>query len=122
MAGRKSRLDDTMRQKIEDAAALGCTDTEIALYCDISRDTFYRWIKEQPKLSDRIEALREKPILKARQTIINNLNNPQYALEYLKRKKRAEFGDKSEVEVTMPRPILDGLRSDNSSKEDSESQ
>lgn len=106
MAGRPRKMDKDMRQKLEDAAAMGCTDTEIALYCDISRDTLYRWFNEYDGLSDRIVELRERPVLLARQTLIDNLENPQYALEYLKRKRKAEFSERQESTGKDGEPLM----------------
>ena len=96
-AGRPPKMNSDVRAKIEEASAMDCTITEIALYAGIGRRTLYDWIKADPELSHRIEELRDTPFLKARKTLISNLNNPQYALEYLKRKKRKEFGDSRDI-------------------------
>lgn len=96
--GRPTKLTDETRRKIEEVAALDGSVEEICYYADISKDTYYRWMKENPELSDRIEKLRQRPILKARQTIVKGLgDNFQNAMEYLKRKRRKEFGDAHDI-------------------------
>jgi hypothetical protein len=67
--------------------------TEACNYAGISRDTYYRWIAEMPELSDRFELLRQKPILRARETIAANLSKDvNLAWKYLERKLPEEFG------------------------------
>lgn len=87
---------ETIR-KLEEAFAIDASVKEACYYADISTDTYYRWIKEFPELSDKLERLREKPILKARQTVVKSLDNPDYAFKYLERKKKDEFSPRQEL-------------------------
>jgi hypothetical protein len=85
-------------RKIEEAAAMDCSMEEMAFFANIHRATLYRWLKEDEELSDRINELKQTPFLNARQTIIKAIKeNPQYAFEYMKRKKKNEFSERSEV-------------------------
>ena len=88
--------EDTIR-KLEEAFSIDASVKEACYYADISTDTFYRWIKEYPKLSYKLERLREKPVLKARQTVVRSLDNPDYAFKYLERKKKDEFSPRQEL-------------------------
>lgn len=87
---------ETIR-KLEEAFAIDASVKEACYYADISTDTYYRWIKEFPELSDKLERLREKPILKARQTVVKSLDQPDYAFKYLERKKKDEFSPRQEL-------------------------
>ena len=89
--GRPTKLDNEVRRKIEEAAALDASMEEIAFYAGIHRSTLYEWVAQNKELSDRIQELRERPILKARQTITKALDDPNYAFRYLERKRRKEF-------------------------------
>lgn len=100
MAGRPTVRTPDVNRKIEEAAALGCTVEEIAFYAGIHRDTLYSWMKDDLELSDRVRELQEKPVIKARQTIIEALNEPQYATWYLARKRKKEFSERVENDVT----------------------
>jgi hypothetical protein len=107
--GRPTKMTDDVIRKIEEVAALDGTVEEMAFYANIHKDTIYSWLKEDKKFSDRIADLRQRPFLKARQEVIKGLNNYQNAMDYLKRKKRKEFGDS--VDLTSgnkPIPILGG--------------
>lgn len=86
------KLTDETVRKLETAFALGCTVKDACIFGGISRDSYYRWIREDPSLSDRFEQLQMEPILKARKTIIDNLDNPRTAAWYLERRLRLEFG------------------------------
>ena len=96
--------EDTIR-KLEEAFSIDASVKEACYYADISTDTFYRWIKLYPKLSYKLERLREKPILKARQTVVKALDNPDYAFKYLERKKKDEFSPRQELTGKDGEPI-----------------
>ena len=120
--------EDTIR-KLEEAFSIDASVKEACYYADISTDTFYRWIKKYPKLSYKLERLREKPVLKARQTVVRSLDNPDYAFKYLERKKKDEFSLRSELtgpegELLSPIKIeiVNGNKSDNSVSEELEQQ
>jgi len=99
-AGRKPKINEKIVTKLEYAASIDCTVSEMCFHADISRQTYYRWIKEDKKLSDRLEALRSKPVLTAREAVTKGVkDNPEFALKYLERKKSAEFGPKQKLEV-----------------------
>ncbi len=98
--GRPTVMTPDNIRKIEEVAALGGSIAEMAMWCDIHVDTLYAYIKENKYFSDRIEALREKPILQARNTIMADIKSPDTAKWYLERKRKAEFGPKVEVETT----------------------
>lgn len=88
---------DSVR-KLEEAFAIDATIAEACFYAGISHDTYHRWVKENPELSDKFERLRHKPILKARETINKNLNDPKTAAWYLERKRKDEFSPRVETE------------------------
>ena len=103
-AGRKpifdGEADDLIVAKLEQAFAYDCTVLEACAYANISKDTFYRYLKAHPEFSDRIEQLREMPVLQARQTVVTALkNDSDLALKYLERKKRKEFATRTEKEI-----------------------
>ena len=104
-----SKLNDDMKSKIEQVAALDGSVEEMAYYCDVSRQTIYNWLEEDKALFDRVERLRSKPILKARQ-VVNEKMGESYtnAMDYLKRKQKKEFGDN--VDVTSGGESMHGQR------------
>ena len=92
----KSKLTPEMQSKIEEVAALDGSVEEMAYYCDVSRQTIYNWLDENKELFDKVERLRERPVLKARQTISKSLDHPQHAQWYLTRKRKKEFAERIE--------------------------
>ena len=92
--GKYTKFEPNTIKLLEEAFAMDCPVTEACLHDNISQPTYYAWIKENPKLEERFKELREKPYLIARTTINKAIKeNPQYAFEYMRRKKRKEFGD-----------------------------
>lgn len=100
--GRPTELTDEVIHKIEEVAALDGSVEEMAFYANVHRGTVYRWLKENKEFSDRIEALRQDPILKARQTVIKSLDDPNQAFKYLERKRPAEFSPMQKLEHSTP--------------------
>ena len=91
-----TKLDDITVKKLEEAFAMDCTIGEACLYAGISRQTYYTWIKDNKHLLDRFEELRDTPVLKARQTIVKDLDKPESAHWYISRKRRNEFATREE--------------------------
>ncbi|NLZ73222.1 MAG: hypothetical protein GX905_05320, partial [Bacteroidales bacterium] len=73
------------------------SDSEACFYANISKQTLYNYQKEHPEFVDRKEALKEKPILKARQTVVKALDDPKDAQWFLERKRKEEFSFRQEV-------------------------
>lgn len=109
MAGRPTVKSEEIIRKIEECAALGSSIEEIAFYVGIHRATLYRWMEEDQELKDRIEELQERPILKARQTLVKSLDEPEHAKWYLERKRKNEFSQRTEVENNLKSEPLDKL-------------
>ena len=92
-------------KKLEEAFALDSSIEEACFYADISRQTYYLKIKERPELSDRFEELRQRPFLKARQTLVKSLDQPENAKWYMERKKKKEFASRSEITGANGEPL-----------------
>jgi len=86
------------KTKLEQAFAIGCTDEEACSYAEISPDQLYYYENNIDKeFRVRKQELKQKPILKAKQTIVKNLDNPEHAKWYLERKKKDEFSQRNEM-------------------------
>ena len=55
---RPTKMTPMVRKKMEEATALDATVEEVCFYAGISKDTYYKWIKKDKKLSDDLTALR----------------------------------------------------------------
>lgn len=97
MAGRPTVMTTEVIRKIEEVAALDGSVAEMAYYAGVHVDTVYAHLKEDKEFSDRINALRERPILKARQTIVKSLEDPNHAFKYLEKKRKKEFGTNIDI-------------------------
>ena len=96
-AGRPTIMTDLTLKKLNEAFAFGCTDEEACYYAEISKQTLYNYQKDHPEFVDQKEALKQRPILLARQEVINGIKgNPELALKFLERKKKDEFSLRSE--------------------------
>jgi len=127
--GRPPIMTDDTIKKLEEVFALGGSDSEACFYANISKQTLYNYQKEHPEFVDRKEALKEKPILKARQTVVKALDDPKDAQWFLERKRKEEFSLRQEVtgadgELLEPIKIeiVNGNKSDNSVSEELEQQ
>jgi hypothetical protein len=83
----------TVLQKLDIAFSMGCTDEEACLFANISKSALYEYQKKKPEFLEQKELSKFKPILKARMTVVDNLDkDPNFAFKFLERKKRDEFG------------------------------
>lgn len=98
--GRPTVMTEAVLNKLEEVFAIGGSDEEACFYADISKQTLYDYQKNNPEFIDRKEALKERPILKARQVIVKSLDNPEHSKWYLERKKKKEFSPRIEQEVS----------------------
>ena len=96
------RMTPETIEKLRQAFAIDATIAEACFYADINPDTYYRWKKREPQLSEKLELLRNTPILAARQTIATGIkSDPALALKYLERKRKDEFSLKTEQDVSI---------------------
>ena len=112
--GRPTIMTSETIHKLEEVFAIGGSDREACFYADISMGALYLYQDKHPEFIERKEALKERPILKARQTVVKALDNPVDAQWYLTRKRKSEFADRHEninatINVT---PIFGGLSKD----------
>ena len=98
-------------KKLEEAFAIDASIEEACLYANITKQTYYNWVKKYPVLKERFDYLREKLPLKARKVVADRLGDSYHtAMDYLKRKKRDEFGDSAEITHKLPVPILGDMK------------
>ena len=97
--GRPELIAGNVVTKLEQAFAIDATISEACSYAGVSRKVFYEYMKRHPEFGDRIADLREKPVLKARMTVVNSLEQPEHAKWYLERKRKKEFTAKSEIDL-----------------------
>jgi len=99
-AGRKwfdGKSENDIVAKLKIVWGLGGSDAEACYYADISKFSLSRYLDTHPDIEELRNKLKEKPILKARETVVKNLGNPDIAFKYLERKKKDEFGAGNEL-------------------------
>ena len=89
---------------LKTAFLIGATLVEACQYAGITRPGYSYWLKHMPNdLRERWEFLVEKwqndVILQARQTIRNNIGDPNTSKWLLERKRRDEFATRTEQEL-----------------------
>ena len=93
-AGRPPEFTDDVVKKLEESFSIDATVEEACFYADISRQSYYNNVKEGTALFDRFKALRERPVLLARQTAVSKITESYAnAIDYLKRKRKDEFSE-----------------------------
>jgi hypothetical protein len=85
-------------KKLEEAFAIGASDKEACFYADISHETLYTYQGKHPEFLERKQALKERPVLLARQTVVKAIEtDSDLAFKYLERKRKKEFASRSEL-------------------------
>lgn len=96
--GRSTVVTPEILERLRTAFAIGATDEEAAAFAEIGVSTLYDYQKKNKGFSEEKEALKKKPILMAKMTVVRSLNEPKDAQWYLERKLKKEFSLRSEVE------------------------
>lgn len=84
--------------KLEQAYSLGSTHATACYYAGISETTLYRWFDEDSELREVMKGHREKPVLKALQTVANDLDSPQTA-KWLLERKHPDFKAENKTKI-----------------------
>jgi hypothetical protein len=128
-AGRKQfdgKNEEIVVQKLEQVWAVDGTDTEAAFFADISPAALCEYLKSHPKIAERKEALKNRPVLLARIAMIESFDghdeeceetikkdgknvivkvtrkspkNPDMAFRYVSAKRKREFSTLQQHEV-----------------------
>ena len=109
-AQKSPKMTPEVIKKLEEVFAIDGSIEEACYYADISIQTYYNLVKKNPELLEGFERLRNKPILKARNTIVASLNDPNHAFKYVEKKRRKEFGnEEQQVKVDVNISLRDLL-------------
>lgn len=98
--GRPTKLTKALRERIRAACLLGATNQEIALSAGVSEKTLYNYLNNDSDFLQDFESWKNSPILKARKTIIDNLDQPRVAMWFIERKSR-ELPTQLQVETKV---------------------
>jgi len=91
--GAPTKMTETTVRKLEVALWHGFSVSTACLISGISRDTYYSHIAKNPDLSDRFELASQMASYKARNVILQAINNKDIkaSMWWLEHKSRAEF-------------------------------
>lgn len=93
-----NKMSDDVVKKLEEAFLMDCTVEEACFSANITKQTYYNWVKSFPDLLERFNSLRENPVYVARRSVMSGIEkDPELALKYLERKKKAEFSLRTEL-------------------------
>lgn len=109
-AGRKTKMTPLTLDKLEAAFKVGCPDIEACYYADIGLDTLYNYQKKHPEFSNRKMLWKKRPVLKARQVVVQALENNDIhtAKWFLERQDSDDYGEKIKVEHSGSVEITEG--------------
>lgn len=98
LIGRPTVVTEDVVSKLEEAFSWGCSDIEACLWADIAPATLYKHQERHPEFAERKAELKENPILLARKSVVNALpKDSKLAMDFLSRKKKDEFSQRSEL-------------------------
>lgn len=93
-------IDDVL-SKLRTAWDVGGTDVEACAHADISVSALHRYMDDHPEIREERNKRKEKPVLKARMSVYNKLDEDgKLAMDYLKNKKSDEFNTKQNIDQT----------------------
>lgn len=95
------RNEEVVLGLLRQAWSLDCPDCEAAALAGISPSSLSEYLTRNPKIAEEKEALKLKPFLSARNTIIKGIveGDKDTARWYMERKRKREFSTLQQVEV-----------------------
>ena len=100
--GRPPAVTSEVLQKLKEAFLMGCTDAEACLYSGISQRTLYNYQEENEEFLQQKDVWKQRPFLKARQTIYMSLGNTRTAQWFMEKRNAKEFSQHVQVEIEDP--------------------
>lgn len=109
MATKARKYDKEMHSNIVAAHQRGLNVQETCHQVGIVKDTYYRWLKEYPKLSDDIERAKTLLIRKSKELLMKAVTDGDVATAkwYLERKARDEFATQSNQKVELTNSLTE---------------
>ena len=101
-AGRPPKMNADVVSKVEDGFSHGLTVKQACFKAGISPDTLYRYMKDNPGYSERIEGLRENVGMLARLNLHDSIASGDIntSLWYLERHDKSEFSKSENIALT----------------------
>lgn len=105
--GRPSKMSKSVVEKLEKCFSNSYTDEEACLFVGIDKETLYTYCDKYPAFSINKELLKKKPNLKAKNVVLEAINNNdvQSAKWWLEKKAKDEFSSRNEVTGEDGNPI-----------------
>ena len=97
---RPTVMTEQVIDKLRQAFLIGATNDEACGYADISVKTLYNYIEKVPEFLQQIEHWKNEPILKAKTTVVKNLDDTKNAQWYLERKAN-DFKPKADINLSV---------------------
>ena len=101
--GRPALYSEAVAQRICDTLARGSTRQASALEAGITRETFYTWLQERVDFSDRVARAESQAEVALTETVFSSgtdgatAGDWRPAVEWLKRRRRADYGDTLDI-------------------------
>ena len=102
---RHIKMTDEVIGKLEQAFAFGCSDLEACRFADINPSTLYDYCRKNPEFSEKKSMLKLEPVLKAKKTLFDSLEDVKVAQWYLERKCKEDFNTKTEQKSPEDIPL-----------------
>lgn len=93
--GRPTKMDVATVTKLEQAFAIGASDTEACSYAGISRQTYYKYLKSNPEFVDKVQHLKVQMPMKAKNELAHLIKagNERAIFWYLDRYEKRDKQD-----------------------------
>lgn len=100
--GRPTVMTPEVLAKLEDAFLYGCTDLEACFIAGISKDALYDYCNIHPEFTERKEALKQSPSIRAKRTMVKAIDggDKDASKWWLERRNKDEFSPKQLNEHT----------------------
>ena len=96
---KKPKKTDRAIVELKSLLSIGCNIKEACISAGIHPDTYYRWIKEDPKLADEFARAKQNIFRRVRMTLFKDAEDPITARWFAER-RLPEYKNKVGVDIT----------------------
>jgi hypothetical protein len=104
--GRPTIMTPELLSKLKEGFLMGFSDEEACSYAQIGKSTLYNYQQANPEFVEEKEEWKNNPILKAKTTIFNDLEDVETSKWYLERKAKREFSLRQELTGENGEPLV----------------
>lgn len=101
--GGQTKYSEEIVRQLEAAFHIDATIEEACAYADITKPTYYSWLQKVPGFALRMDKAQQMPLLKAKKTVLNSIEegDGRLSMDFLKSRQPKRYADRLQI-IPLP--------------------